>query len=472
MRTRTLALSIVVFGACSVQQPPETLDMAREALPETTEIPGDFREAADAAKGEVEDGWLESFGDPGLEAIVSEAIENNLNLRAAVAKVDAAAGFATQAGAELKPAVGLGGQAGDREGFSSNAPQLTSTGVALNMSWELDLWGRVRSQAQAGAAAFEGAQYQLEWAYQSIAAQTAKTWFLVTEARLQERLAEEALGLYQRTLEVVNDKFEIGQVTQKEVSLARANVARGEATLRQVRTARQQASRALEVMVGRYPSAEVEGAEDLVVTPPAIPVGIPSELLERRPDLLAAERAVAAEFLQIQSAKAARLPRLSLTAAVGTSSNELNDLISLGGDYWSLGANFLAPIFTGGALAAQVDIETAQQEVALANYGQVALKAFSEVEQGLSNETSLREQEEFLRAAEADASEALRIAQTQFEFGKVDLLSVLQQQGQVVAARSSLLNLRDQRLQQRVDLHLAIGGSFDGTVDNEVAGGE
>ena len=463
MRTWGIPFVIVVSlaAACAVKTPPSAPELAEEALPETTEIPLDFEGAAAAATGNVQDGWLKSFDDPGLEAIVAEAIQNNLNLRAAVANVDAAAGFATQAGAQLKPAISAGAQGLQREGYSSGDPYITSAGVSLNLSWELDIWGRVRAQAQAGQAAFEAAQYQLEWAYQSIAAQTAKTWFLVTEARLQEQLAQEALGLYERTLEIVEAKFEQGQVTQKEVSLARANVAAGEVALRQATRGKQQAARALELMLGRYPSADVEGATDLVATPPAIPVGVPSELLERRPDLVAAERAVAAEFLQLQSAKAARLPRIGLTAGTGTSSTDLNDVLQLGSGFWSVGANFFAPVYQGGALQAQVEIETAQQEVALANYGMTALKAFGEVEQGLDNEALLREQEDFLRIALDEASVALRIAQDQFDVGRVDLLSVLQQQRQVIGASVQLLNIRDQRLQQRVDLHLAVGGTFD-----------
>jgi outer membrane protein TolC len=250
-------------------------------------------------------------------------------------------------------------------------------------------------------------------------------------------------------------------VTNKEVALAHAALSSRKAAVRQVRGGRQQAARALELLLGRYPAAEIDGATDLVAVPPPIPVGLPSELLERRPDLIAAERAVAVEFSQIQSAKAARLPRIALTAGVGSSSTELTDIVSLGGDFWNVGANFVAPIFTGGALQAQVEIEEADQEKALANYGLVALKAFAEVEQGLSNETLLMERETFLREALADAQEALRVANAQFEVGKIDLLSVLQQQGQVISARVGVLNLRDQRLQQRVDLHLAIGGGFD-----------
>ncbi|MFW2373835.1 MAG: efflux transporter outer membrane subunit [Gammaproteobacteria bacterium] len=460
-RHSSIAACLLVVTACAVEKPPSIDETAKSSLPETTEIAPAYVEAANAAKGAVTDGWLKTFADPKLEAIVAEAIKNNLNLKAAVARVDAAAGFATQAGTELTPVVGLGGRGLAQEGFSASDPALTSSGVALNMSWELDLWGRVRAQAQAGEAAFEAAQYELEWAYQSIAAQTAKIWFLVTEAKLQLDLAQQAQALYERNLKLIEAKRKQGQLSSREVALARAQVAAGQATIRRARGAKQQASRALEVMLGRYPSAEIEGADDLVATLSPIPIGLPSELLERRPDLRAAERAVAAQFLQIQSAEAAKLPTISLTAGVGTSSNELSNILSLDSDYWTAGANFMAPIFTGGALAAQVDIESAQFQEAMANYGLVALRAFSEVEQGLANETLLREREEFLRQVLIESSEALRVAQVQFNVGKVDYLLVLQQQGQVIAARVNLLNMQDQRLQQRIDLHLALGGSFD-----------
>ena len=452
--------ALVALMGCAVKQPPPVEEVVEEALPEATEIPLDYEGAANAATGAVVDGWLRSFGDPELEAIVAEAIRNNLNLQAAVARVDAAAGFATQAGAELTPVVGIGGSGNAREGFATGDPALSTSGVALNASWELDIWGRVRSQAQAGQAAFEAAQYQLEWAYQSLAAQTAKVWFLVTEAQLQLKLAEEALGLYERTLEIVEAKHAQGQVTAREVALAKASVATGKVTIRQAEGAARQAARALEVILGRYPAAAIEGAEDLVATPPPIPVGIPSELLERRPDLQAAERNIAARFLSIQTAEAARLPTISLTAGAGTSSADLANILALDSNYWSVGANFMAPIFTGGALEAQVDINSAQFQEAMANYGATALKAFSEVEQGLDNETLLREREELLRIVLSESTEALRVATRQFDVGKVDLLNVLQQQGQVISAQVDLLSIRDQRLQSRVDLHLALGGSF------------
>lgn len=453
-------LVVVMLSACAVLRPPPVEDIIKDSLPETTGIPANYKEAANAATGAVVDGWLSAFGDSELEAIVAEAIQNNLNLRAAVARVDAASGFATQAGAELTPVVGIGGSRLAREGFSTSDPSLSTGGVAINASWELDLWGRVRSQAQAGEATFEGAQYQLEWVYQSIAAQTAKIWFLVTEASLQLQLAREALGLYQRTQAIVEAKYKQGKVTSREVALARANVASGQVVIRQADGARQQAARALEVMLGRYPSATIEGAKDFIAIPPPIPLGLPSELLQRRPDLRAAERAVAARFLSIQTAEAARLPTISLTAGGGRSSAELADLLALDTSFWSVGANFMAPIFTGGALKAQVDINSAKFQEAMANYGLAALTAFSEVEQGLANDTLLRERESYLHEVLTESTEALRVATIQFKEGRVDLLSVIQQQAHVISANISLLSIRSLRLQQRVDLHLALGGGF------------
>lgn len=454
-------LCAVLVSSCAVKQPGSIDETVDKALPETTETPVNFKEAAESANNMVVDGWLKTFNDPALEAIVTEAIQNNLNLRAAIARVDAAAGYATQAGAELTPVIGATGKGLQAEGFSAGNPALTSSGASLNMSWELDLWGRVRSQAQAGEAAFDAAQYQLEWAYQSIAAQTAKTWYLLTEAQLQLNLAKEAQNIYEENLGIIKSKYKQGQVTSREVSLSRAQVAAGQATIRKAEGIKQQAARALESLLGRYPSAEIQGADGLNANVSPVPVGLPSELLERRPDLRAAERAVAAQFLQIQSAEAARLPRISLTAGLGTSSNELSNILTLGNDYWVAGANFAAPIFTGGALAAQVDIESAQYQESLANFGLLALRAFSEVEQGLANEQLLREREEYLAEVLKESSEALRVAQIQFDVGKVDYLLVLQQLGQVVAAKVNLINIQDQRLQQRIDLFLALGGDFE-----------
>jgi len=467
-RLRIVTITAALFAAgCATEPAQDTAEIAEAALPDNAVVPEGFATASNAALQAVRSGWLADFAReaPEVEELVREALENNLNLVAAAARVDSAAGVAIQAGAELKPAVALGASANSKEGFSAATPGLTTSGAALNVSWELDLWGRVRSQAAAGQAAFEAAEFQYLWAYQSLAANTVKVWLLLNEANQQLAVAEESLALARRTEELVSSKLRQGQVTSRELSRARGRTASLQASLRRIRAARDQAARSLELILGRYPSASIVGSAAFPAVPAPPPVGVPSELLERRPDLMAAERAVAARFFSVQTAEAARLPRIALTGAVGTQSAELTDIIALDSQFWSVGANFMAPLFTGGALEAQVDINEAAYAEALAGYGMLALRAFSEVEQSLANERYFRESAVYQQKAIDAESEALRVTDAQFNVGRVDLLSVLQQQVQLLAARSGLISTHGAALQERINLYLALGGGFEGPID-------
>ena len=455
-------LLAILLAACAKPQPgPTTEEVVEKALPETTEIAETFTEVpswADViADGAVKDGWLRTFGDADLERIVEEALQNNRDLAVASANLDAAAALATQAGARLIPAVNVGGGAQSTDRGDNNT---NSSGAALNMAWELDIWGKLGAAAAAAEAAYRATEADLEAARQSLVAQTAKAWFLATEANLQLGLSQEALEIYEQTLEIVETRVDVGAAAPQDVFLAKADLNAAKERQRQAIGALTQAVRSIEVILGRYPSAELEVAREFVPTPPGIPVGIPAELLERRPDLIAAERRVAAAFQRVESARAAKLPSLSLTASGGSSSNELLDLIGVSSNFFSLGANFVAPLDLGGSLEAQVQIETAQQEAALANYGSIALRAFSEVESALTNESLLQERETFLAAAVANNAGALAAAKTRYDVGAVDFLSVLQMQARALNSRISLIRMQNARLAQRVDLHLALGGSF------------
>jgi outer membrane protein TolC len=240
----------------------------------------------------------------------------------------------------------------------------------------------------------------------------------------------------------------------QDVHLARADLAAVEEALRQARSANEQALRSLEVLLGRYPSADLATPRELVPVPPPIPVGLPSGIVERRPDLIAAERRVAAAFFQEEEARLARLPRFTLTAGVG-GSNALSSAIG------SLGAGLFAPLFTGGALAGQLESASADQEAAIAAYGQMALRAFQEVETSLSNERLFEQRQGYLETVVEENRKAWELAKVQYEVGRVDLLSVLQMQARWLGGRISLIRIQNERLSLRVNLHLALGGSFE-----------
>jgi multidrug efflux system outer membrane protein len=231
--------------------------------------------------------------------------------------------------------------------------------------------------------------------------------------------------------------------------------------LRQIDLARVQAIRGLELLLGRYPAAAAVVSPILPGQPDAIPAGLPSELLERRPDVVAAERRVAAAFNRIHEAKAARLPAIAMTGSVSTISSSLFVLQDRSNPMWSLGANLLAPIYKGGALKTQVDIRTAEQEEAIAAYAVVGIQAFGDVEQALAAELAAREREQILMQTLADEQRALELVQTRFKVGSTDLRSVNQQQLALNATYSALIRMQAEQRIQRVNLHLAVGGSFE-----------
>jgi outer membrane protein TolC len=195
--------------------------------------------------------------------------------------------------------------------------------------------------------------------------------------------------------------------------------------------------------------------------PDSVPAGLPSELLERRPDVVAAERRVAAAFNRVHEAKAARLPAIALTTGVSSISSDLFVLQDRDNPVWNLGANLLAPIYRGGALRTQVDIRTAEQEQAVAAYAAVGLRAFGEVENALSAEIAAREREQILAQTLTDNRRALDVVQTQFKVGSTDLRFVTQRQLALNATQAALIRMQAEQRVQRVNLHLALGGSFE-----------
>jgi NodT family efflux transporter outer membrane factor (OMF) lipoprotein len=310
------------------------------------------------------------------------------------------------------------------------------------------------ASAQAVEADYRFAQY-------SLAAATAKAYFTSIEAKFQADIARETVEILEETQRIVNVKHDNGMASAQDVSLTRSDLASARERLTTVDGSYRDALRALEVLLGRYPSAELDVRDSLPAVPPPPPAGIPSELLERRPDIVAAERRVAAAFNATAQAQAARLPTVGLTGNLGGASSSLSDLLDPANVAWSAGANLLAPIFDGGRRREAVEIATAEQEQALAAYGQAALNAFSELESNLDQGTVIAQREVDLEVAAREAEKAFRIASLRYEEGEEDLLSVLTIQQRVISAKSALSSVERLLLEQRINLSLALGGSWD-----------
>jgi len=445
----------LVATSCSLKKPPDAAEIQKEAMPSVA-VPPRWT-AAGAAAGPVADNWLTGFRDDQLTALVAEAIAHNANLQVAAARVEQARLYARLAGAKLWPSVdilakGGGKMSGDQSGLQ---------GALLTATWELDLWGRVRYGRAAAAADAASAAADFEYARQSLAAQVAKAWFLATEAGLQADVARLTIKDSQELVQLAQTRVKVGAGNEEDVFVATASLGTYRDVLRQLEFAQEQARRAIELLVGRYPAGTTAVNPQLPGQPDAVPAGLPSELLERRPDVIAAERRVAAAFNRIREAKAARLPTISLTTGLSAISSELFVLKDRDNPVWNLGASLLMPVFRGGALKTQVEIRTAEQKQAVAAYADVGLRAFGEVEASLSAEIAARDRETILAEALTANQRALDVVRTQFKVGSTDLRFVTQRELALTSTQSALLRVQAEQRVQRVNLHLALGGSFD-----------
>jgi NodT family efflux transporter outer membrane factor (OMF) lipoprotein len=453
--TGLLCAALAAAPGCAVKQPPPKAESLMTVLPSTTAIPPAWS-VKTGASGTVATDWLQTFRDSQLEAIVEEGLRNNLELKAAASRIDVAAALVAQARSLLYPqAAFLGGV-----GIVGRDDVKNRTGLFGTVSWEIDLWGRVRSQAASAAANRQATEADLLHARQALAATIATLWYQTIAVERLRVTAEEASKIYQDLLDLVRMRNTVGQVGQQEVALAGADLDRARHRERAFATSEQQIVRGLEVVIGRYPRAELALAPDLPPVPGPVPEGLPAELLERRPDLVAAERRVAAAFHLIQAAEALRLPRIALTAGGGRSTSELLRLANVSPDFWTVGFNLLQPIFAGGAIKAEIALANAEQRAAVALYGEAALRAFSEVESSLANEQLIADQQKYLEAVLAQDTEALRLGRLRFDAGATDLLDVLQLQARQLNTQFELIGVRNDRLANRVALHLSLGGGF------------
>lgn len=455
----TLALAVSLLAGCALQTPPPSAELQKDALPNAS-VPQQWKQPAEP--GAVKDGVLESFSDPELAALVQEALTYNADLRAGAARVEQAQGYVTVAGADLLPGVaaqakGGGKWSGDYSGMQS---------ALIGASWEIDVWGRQRYGARAASDDFAAAGLDFEYARQSLAAWVVRSWLLAVQTTQQEDLLREMVQSAAKLVEMTQRRLTAGIGDEQDVAQAQASLGETRDRLRQIQLARTQALRALELLLGRYPGAEIQTAARLPAMPSPVPAGLPSELLERRPDVVAAERRVAAAFNRTEEARAARLPRISLTATFGAVSSDLIVLKNNDNPTTGLGGSLLLPIFTGGALKAQVDIRTAEQNAAVAQYAAVGLRAFDEVEGALASETALRERQAILQQVASDSRRSMELATVQFKVGSSDLRGVLQEQLRLYNALLTLVQIQGERLAQRVNLHLALGGGFDTNPDS------
>jgi len=450
------SISLLCLAVLGCASSPE-----RSAAPDI-EAPDVWTTQADISAPKA---WLQDLNSPELTELIEEALTNNPNLQVAAARFDQAMAEARIAGADRLPTAGLGLN-GTRQKINSFGP--SSTGgvrfdnydLSLNLSWELDLWGRLRNRSSATIAQIEASEAEFTGARLSLAAQVTKSWLNLIEAQKQLDLTKRTASADAENLHTIEARFKRGLAQGLEVRQIRTQAALSKADIEVRKRGYDQAARSLEALLGRYPNATESSAASFPDLKKSIPAGLPSDLLYRRPDLITAERQLAAANKELLASKKELLPSISLTSSGGTNSPEFQDLLDSNFSVWSLGTNLTQPIFQGGRIVANIARGEALKDQAAANYRNTVLQAFLEVESTLAAERFLQREYALLKIAadEAIATEAL--AWRRYRSGTSDLLNYLSSQRSANSAKSRLLTLQSLLLQNRIDLYLALGGPF------------
>ena len=460
MKTSALipALVSVLLSACAAGP-----DYQRP----TVDTPAAFKELGDWKPAEprepAADRWWTAFGDPVLDDLQARLEISNQNLRAAEAAYRQALALADAARAAWFPAINA--SAGATRSASSaatatsgNAPARNSFSVGATVSWELDVWGRIARTVEGADASLAASAADLAAARLSARATLAQTYFQLRAAERQQALLDASVDAYARALELTRNRYAAGVAGKADVAQAESQLRSTRAAALDASLSRSQYEHAIAVLLGLPPAGFTlaPSAAPLPVAPVA--VTLPSALLERRPDIAAAERRVAAANAAIGAAQAARFPVLGLSGNTGFRNARIEDLLTVPSRYWSLGPTLAAAIFDGGARKAAVGQAQAGWEKAIATYRQTVLTAFQEVEDNLASARLLEAAAAEQAAAVTAAAEAETIAVNQYRAGTVSYLNVVTAQATHLAARRSANDIATRRLLAAVQLAKNAGG--------------
>lgn len=456
MRLHPIVLLVAAaLGGCALQPPYQ-----RPTTPE----PAAFKEAqgwVPAAPADALDRgpWWQLFGDPVLNELAASVEVSNQNVAAAVAAYAQARAIVAQERAALFPSVSLGLSA-DRSGVRNGG---ASTAYRLNLggNWEPDVWGRLRAGVTSAQASLDATAADLASARLSAQGELAANYFTIRALDAQRLLLERSIAGYERELRITQNRYDVGIVARTDVLQAQTQLANARNDLLGLQRQRAQFEHAVAILVGKAPAEfALAPAESWRVAVPAIPVGVPATLLQRRPDIAAAERDVAAANAEIGIARSAYFPNIGLSASAGSGGSRFSDLFSASNAAWSFGLSAAQSIFNAGATRASVAGAEARHQAAVARYRQTVLNAFADVEDGLTAVRVLEQQQELRRVASEAADKVEQQILNRYRAGQVSYSEVVQAQNTALNARRSLVQVQADRQAAAVALVQALGGGW------------
>jgi len=412
--------------------------------------------------------WWQQFKDPVLDQLIAEALQHNTNVQIAAANVEQSAAFLTQTRSQLFPAIGYGASAARERArepaFASQIPNYPNPSsayqAALQISWEVDLWGRIRRQSEAAYANVLATDEARRGVILSLVAQVASSYLQLRGLDAQLVVSQQTLGTYKESVDLFTLQFQYGQVSMMNVAQAQSQYETAAAQIPLIESQIAQTESSLAVLIGRDPGPIVRGKTVDELALPQVPAGVPSELLERRPDLLQAEQQLVAANAQIGAAKALYFPTISLTGAFGSASSALSGLFSGPAKVWSYAGTLAGPIFTFGAVSGQVAQAEAAQNAALLNYQLSIRNAFADVDNALVANQKLLQQLDAQIKLVAALKQYNDLARLQYDGGYAPYSTVLQAEQSLFPAELNLASIRAQLFGSAVNIYKAMGGGW------------
>ena len=440
--------------------------------------PAAFQYEPQAAAATADTLWWQQFQDPVLNQLIDEALQHNTNVQIAAANVEQAAALLTQTRSQLFPAVGYGASA-TRErarepAFAAQIPNYpnpsTAYQAALQASWEIDLWGRIRRQSEAAYANVLATDEARRGVILSLVAQVANSYLQLRGLDAQLEVAKKTLTTYKESVDLFTLQFQYGQVSMMNVAQAQSQYESAAAQIPVIESQIAQTQSSLAVLIGRDPGPITRGKSVYELVLPQVPAGVPSQLLERRPDLAQAEQQLVAANAQIGAAKALYFPTISLTGAYGNASADLSRLFSGPARVWSYAGTLTGPIFSFGAVSGQVMQAEAAQNAALLNYQLSIRNAFADVDNALVANQKLHEQLQAQVKLVAALQQYSDLARLQYDGGYTSYSTVLQAEQALFPAQLSLASIRAQVFGSAVNIYKAMGGGWVAQADQRSGG--
>ncbi|HTP46495.1 MAG TPA: efflux transporter outer membrane subunit [Casimicrobiaceae bacterium] len=472
MHRRLLACATAtLLGACA---------MGPDYVRPKVDAPMAFRFEPKSVTETADTAWWKQFDDPVLDGLIADALANNMNVKVAVANVEQAAGVFTQTRSQLFPQVGYSAtgervrttEAGVSPALAGRIPNpQTAYQAVLTASWEIDLWGRIRRLSESALANTLASDDARRGVILSLVSSVANDYLQLRGLDEQLVISKRTLDAYSESLKLFELQFQYGQVSQMNVAQAQSQYETAAAQIPAIESQIAQTETALSILLGRNPGPIARGKSINELKLPSVPAGLPSQLLERRPDLMQSEQALIAANAQIGAAKALYFPTISLTGAFGGASSDLSKLFTGPARVWNYAGQAIGPIFTFGGVSGQVAQAEGGQQAALYNYELSIQNAFGDVDNALIANQKLQEQAD----AQARLVKALqdyeRLAMLQYNGGYTSYTTVLQAEQSLFPAELTLASLRAQVFGSSVNIYKAMGGGWVDIADKATAEG-